>query len=300
MGGTGFQFEPTALAPLENWGARAKGRTNPLNNFVDDVTWTKGKHTITMGMNLRFNRNNISAFTNSFPLYAYGATELIGPGEDIDNSVGNYLGIGPNVQLANPTAVTNAAASLLGILNDVFVTYQYSKNGQVLPQGTPQQRSFVSQSYAGYASDSYRITHELTLTLGLRYENFRPPYEANGLQVDTAVPLNQFFVQRFGLQMAGVPANQMPDFTLSYALNGPANGKPSWWAPDNANFAPRFAMAYAPTHHTGLLGKIFGKNGTFRVGGALAYDQFGEDLIVNYDQFGSLGAFKPNQLSRLV
>jgi hypothetical protein len=293
VGGTGFQFEPTALAPLENWSARAKGRTNPLNNFVDDVTWTKGKHTVTMGLNLRFNRNNISAFTNSFPLYAYGATELIGLGEDIDNSVASYLNLPANLQLANPTAVTNAAASLLGILNDVFVTYQYNKSGQVLPQGTPQQRSFVSRAYAGYVGDAWRISHSLTLTLGLRYENFRPPYEANGLQVDTTTPLNQFFAQRNGLQAQGVPANRMSDFTLSYALNGPANGKPSWWSPDNLNFAPRFALAYAPTNGTGLLGKIFGRNGAFRVGGALAYDQFGEDLIANFDQYGSLGLSNP-------
>src|SRR5580698_1560637 len=127
--GTGFQFEPTALAPLQNFGARPKGRTNPLNNFLDDVTWTKGKHTITTGLNFRLNRNNLSQDTSSFPLYAYGATELIGLGEDIDNSVSGFLG---NAQLANPTAVTNASAVLLGILNDVFVTYQYNKNGQLL------------------------------------------------------------------------------------------------------------------------------------------------------------------------
>ena len=126
--------------------------------------------------------------------------------------------------------MTNASATLLGILNDVFVTYQYTKNGQVLPQGTPQQRSFIEHTYAGYIGDTYRVSRELTLNFGLRYENFRPPYEANGLQVDTTVPLNQYFAQRNGLQSQGVPANQMSDFTLSYALNGPANGKPSWWS----------------------------------------------------------------------
>jgi hypothetical protein len=296
VSGTGFQFEPTALSPLENWSARARGRTNPLNNVIDDVTWTKGKHTITMGLNFRYNKNNTSTFTNAFPLYAYGATELIGLGEDIDTSVQNYL-VGklnnPNLQLANPTAVTNASAMLLGLLNDVFVTYQYNKNGQVLPQGTPQQRSFVEHAYAGYIGDAYRVSHELTLNFGVRYENFRPPYEANGLQVDTTVPLNQYFSQRNGLQLLGVPANQMSDFTLSYALNGPVNGKPSWWSPDNANFAPRFGLAYAPTDHTGFLGKLFGKSGAFRVGGAIAYDQFGNDLIVNYDQYGSLGLSDP-------
>ena len=294
--GTGFQFEPTALSSLQNWSARARGRVNPLNNFVDDVTWTKGKHTITMGANIRLNQNNTSTFTNAFPLYAYGATELIGLGEDIDTSVQNYL-VGrlnnPNLQLANPTAVTNASATLLGILNDVFVTYQYKRNGQLLPQGTPQARSFIEHSYAGYIGDAWRVSRELTLNFGLRYENFRPPYEASGLQVDTTVPLNQYLAQRNGLQLQGVPANQMPDFTLSYALNGPVNGKSSWWNPDNANFAPRFGLAYAPTDHSGLIGKLFGKTGALRIGGALAYDQFGNDLVVNYDQYGSLGLSNP-------
>jgi Carboxypeptidase regulatory-like domain len=288
--GTGFQFEPTALAPLENWGARAKGRTNPLHNLLDDLTWTKGRHTVTVGANIRINHNSISSFTNSFPLYAYGATELIGLGEDIDNSVSAYLG---NAQLANPTAVTNASATLLGILNDVFVTYQYNRNGQALPQGTPQQRTFVSNSLAGYIGDSFHVNRDLTLNFGLRYENFRPPYEANGLQVDTTTPLNQYFAQRNGLQLAGVPANQMSDFTLSYELNGPVNGKASWWSADNRNFAPRFGLAYSPEKHNGWLGKVFGKSGALRVGGAILYDQFGNDLIANFDQFGSLGLSDP-------
>jgi hypothetical protein len=294
VNGTGFQFEPTALSPLQNWAARAKGRVNPLNNFLDDLTWNKGKHTLTAGLNFRYNKNYTSSFTNAYPLYAYGATELIGLGEDIDNSVQNFLvGSNSSLQLANPTAVTNAAATLLGILNDVFVTYQYNKNGQVLPQGTPQQREFIENSYAGYIGDTYRVNHEITLTYGLRYENFRPPYEAHGLQVDPTVPLNQYFAQRNGLQMQGVPANEMSDFTLSYALNGPVNGKPSWWAPDNTNFAPKFGFAYAPVDHSGLLGKIFGKTGAFRFGGGIAYDQFGNDLVVNYDQYGSLGLSDP-------
>ena len=184
VGGTAFQFEPTALSPLQNWSARPKGRTNPLHNFVDDVTWTKGKHTVTAGLNFRFNTNNISTYTNSYPLYSYGATELIGLGEDIDTAVTSYLQTrlgNPNLQLANSTAVTNAAAILLGLLNDEQVTYQYSKTGQILPIGTSQQRSFIQHSYAGYVGDAWRVSRELTITLGLRYENFRPPYEASGL-----------------------------------------------------------------------------------------------------------------------
>ena len=55
--------------------------------------------------------------------------------------------------------------------------------------------------------------------------------------------------------------NQMSDFTLSYALNGPANGKPSWWSPDNANFAPRFGLAYAPVGSHRIARETFRKDG---------------------------------------
>ena len=85
----------------------------------------------------------------------------------------------------------------------------------------------------------------------------------------------------------------MPDFTLSYALNGPANGKPSWWNPNNTDFAPRLGLRTLPSDHAGLIGKLFGKSGAFRVGGAIAYDQFGNDLITQFDQFGSLGLTDP-------
>jgi hypothetical protein len=55
-------------------------------------------------------------------------------------------------------------------------------------------------------------------------------------------------------------------------------------------------LAYAPSDRGGWIGKIFGKNGALRLGGALAYDQFGNDLIVNFDQDGSLGLSEPSYL----
>jgi hypothetical protein len=109
----------------------------------------------------------------------------------------------------------------------------------------------------------------LTLTFGLRWEDFRPPYEANGLQVDPTVSLNQYFAERNYLQNAGVPQNAMPNATLSWALNGPVNGKGTWWNPSNKNFAPRLGIAYAPVGHGGILGKIFGQNGVFRAGAGM-------------------------------
>jgi hypothetical protein len=166
-----------------------------------------------------------------------------------------------------------------------------------VPIGTPQVRSFIERDYGLYVGDTYRATRELTLTFGLRWENFRPPYEAKGLQVSPTTPLNQYFGERNYLQSLGVPQNAMPNATLSWALNGPANGKPTWWTPYNKAFAPRLGIAYAPSNRSGFLGKAFGKTGAFRAGAGIAYDRFGSDLITQYDQFGSIGLATANNFA---
>ena len=127
------------------------------------------------------------------------------------------------------------------------------------------------------------------MNYGLRYENFRPPYEANGIQVMPTFPLTSYFAQRDFLQSQGVPQNAMPNALLSWGLDGPKNGKPTWWSPYNKAFAPRFGLAYAPGDHDNWMGKLFGKNGVLRAGAGIAYDRFGSDLITQYDQYGSIG-----------
>jgi hypothetical protein len=280
----------SSISPLQNPFARPFGQALPTLNPTDDFTWIKGKHSITFGFNGRFIHNNTSSLANSFPRYGYGESELIGLGADIDNALVSYLQQRvPNAALQDPTSSANGFAALFGMVNDYFHTDMFGKNGNPLPQGTAQVRSFIERDYALYVGDTYRATRELTLSFGLRWENFRPPYEANGFQVAPTDPLNQYFAERDFLQSQGVPQNAMPNAILKWALNGPANGKPTWWAPDNHNFAPRIGIAYAPVDREGILGKIFGKHGAFRAGAGIAYDRFGSDLVAQYDQFGSIG-----------
>ena len=72
---------------------------------------------------------------------------------------------------------------LLGLVNNTQITYQFGRNGDPLAVGRAGRARFHMHEYEGFVSDSWRVTPELTLTLGLRYSNDRPPYEANGLQV---------------------------------------------------------------------------------------------------------------------
>ena len=218
------------MRPAELQRPRHEGGTNPLNNFLDDITWTKGKHTITTGLNFRFNRNNTSPFTNCVPALCLRRDGIDRTGRR-HRQFGLGLSVGklgnPNLQLANPTAVTNASAVLLGILNDVFVTYQYNKSGQAACRRA--RRSSGRSSSIRYARLRRRRVPGQPRTDAQRRVALRKFPAALRSATDCRwtprCRLNQYFAQRNGLQSQGIPANQMSDFTLSYALNGPANGK---------------------------------------------------------------------------
>ena len=286
-GSVGDSFTLATLDPLQNYNtdARAAGRILPVYNVVDTLNWTKGKHTITGGVNFRIMTNDKFSYAQSYPSYGFNNSVLVGLGEDIQTRLSNFTGLSLN----DPTSDSSALGVLLGLVNNTQITYQVGPGGQLLPQGAAQARSFAMREYEGFLTDQWRATRELTLTFGLRYTNDRPPYESNGLQVAPTVGLDQYFAERDYLGSQGVPSNAMPNAILSYALNGPHNHQPSWYGPDNNNFGPRFSLAYSPKDRGGLLQAIFGNGGVFRAGGAMLYDRFGSELITQFDQFGSFG-----------
>jgi hypothetical protein len=284
-GQTGPLLFQTSLDPLLNPYARPSAQVLPTTNINDGITWVKSKHTFTAGGSISIIHNNTSSYATSFARYGYGATELIGLGADIDNAISQYTGL----PLDDPTSAANGMGAVLGLVNDDFHTDLFNRQGSYLSAGTPQVRSFIEHDYSLYAGDTFRVTRELTLNFGVRWENFRPPYEAHGLQVAPTVPLTQYFAERNLQQSQGVPQNAMPNATLQWALNGPANGKPTWWSPSNLNFAPRIGIAYAPSQGHGLVSKMFGSQGALRVGASMVYDRFGSDLVTQYDQYGSIG-----------
>jgi hypothetical protein len=296
-GQTGPLLFQTSVDPFLNPYARPSSQILPTTNLNDGITWVRGKHTFNAGGGFSIIHNNTSSYATSFARYGYGSTELIGLGADISGPTGtvtNYIQqhpeiFGASANLSDQTSVANGMGVVLGLVNDDFHTDLFDRSGSYLAAGTPQVRSFIEHDFSLYAGDTFRINRSLTLNYGLRYENFRPPYEAHGLQVTSTVPLTSYFAERNTLQAQGIPQNQMPNATLQWNLNGPVNGKPTWWGPSNLNFAPRVGIAYSPANADGLLAKIFGNQGALRIGAAMVYDRFGSDLITQYDQYGSIG-----------
>lgn len=264
----------------------------PTQNIGDDLTWTKGKHTINTGMNFRFVRNSHASYVNSFASYSFNKNTLGGLGGDATTYVTDYVNQLPGtagLKLTQPTAVIEGLGNLLGLVNQYGATYQYTKTGSVLPFGAPAAREYAVDDYEGYIMDSWRVRRDLTVTAGLRYSNSSTPWEINGIEVVTTVPFQTYFAERVAAMNTGIPNNQVKDAALTYTLGGSANGKPGWYDRANRNFGPRLSVAYAPDNRNNFLNKLLGKGSVLRGSFAVLYDQYGNDMVFNIDQSGSPG-----------
>src|SRR5208337_2167168 len=86
--------------------------------------------------------------------------------------------------------------ALYGAVTQVDGYYNYLKNGSVQPEGVPVARRFAEDAYELYAQDVWKVKPNLTVTLGLRYSMFSPPWETNGLEVTPTINLGNWFLQR--------------------------------------------------------------------------------------------------------
>jgi Carboxypeptidase regulatory-like domain/TonB dependent receptor len=272
-----------AFTPTQNYQV-------PVHNFVDDISWIKGKHTLQFGGNLSFLRNPQSNNLNSFSTAVTNASWFVPSG--LANQGGAFDPVVAGLPQIDPGFNNNydyPMIALVGMVNQVNAQFNFNKNGTPLAQGTPVTRRFADDGYEMYAQDSWKVKPNLTVTYGLRYSLFSPPWETNGLQVSPNISLTDWINLRAANMAQGIGSNAAP--LISFNLAGPGNGKPGFYNWDTKDFAPRFAVAYSPNASDGLLKALFGGPGktTIRAGFGRVYDRLGPSLLATFDQDGSFG-----------
>lgn len=273
---------------------RSSSFQRPIHNFTDDFSWVKGKHTLQFGLQMAFLRDGESNLNGSFSVGAANPDWMADSG--ISQSTNpdplnpsNPLNGYPGVDSTFTSSYDNAIMTLTGMISLGDAVYNYNRSGTTLAQGAPVTRRFGEDSYEMYAQDSWKVKPNLTLTLGLRYSLFSPPWETNGLQVGTNVNLGDWFNSRWAGMYQGLPSSSQT--LVSYNWAGPANGKPGYYSWDTKNFGPRLAFAWSPGFSDGFLGKVFGgpSRSSIRGGFGIVYDRVGESLVDTFDQNGSFG-----------
>jgi hypothetical protein len=262
----------------------------PTNTFADDVSWNHGKHTWQFGAQLGFVRTPSISYLSSFSDGSANASWTNTSGYAQKASSPLYPGNGgfPNVDPSFANSYDFPITALLGLVTEVDGRYNFQRNGSPLPDGSALKRRFATNSYEFYGQDTWKVKPNLTLTLGLRWSLFSPPWETNKLEVTPTTNLDQFYINRGVAGANGVPSNQDP--LVSFDWGGKANGRAGYYNWDKKNFAPRLAFAWAPKKNGGLLGSLFGEGKTsIRGGFGVVFDRFGQGLVDDFNQFGSFG-----------
>ena len=264
----------------------------PTHNVLDDYTWTKGRHTVQVGVNYRRftyqNTTDANSFSGASANYAWMLESgFAGIGGSFDPPA---FGL-PTVSDGFGTNYNLAVSMLAGLTNEETANFNYrlsadGTTGALLGVGTPVDRSFRSNEFEYYVQDAFRPLPNLTLTAGLRHTILQTPYETNGQQVQPTIDMHQWFQTRG--QQAALGNSVQPE--ISFSPSGQARGAKPFYPMNWHNIAPRFAIAFAPAPEGGTwMNKLLGGAGrsSIRAGYGMYYDHYGQGLVTNYSKSGS-------------
>ncbi len=146
---TGYSgFGNSSEGPYEN--------NNRAIQFINNVSWTRGKHSFKFGGEIR---------------------------RDEYNQVGNQFARGQFTFDRNATRLPSIANS-----GNAFADFLLGQTFQAEAAVSIARAQFRSTGFAFYIDDTWRVSNKLTLTLGLRYENTPPWEDQTGTLFNGIVP----------------------------------------------------------------------------------------------------------------
>ena len=123
----------------------------------------------------------------------------------------------------------------LGRYENFGGTWNYTAAGAVTPQGTGLQLKYQYYETEVYFGDTWKVKPALTITYGLRYNNYTVPYEVHGLEAVQSEGFWDFMHARIAQSAAGIGGTaSLPGGTnavpyITYGLGGKANHGPAYF-----------------------------------------------------------------------
>jgi len=180
------------------------GNQSPLLNFADTFSWTMGRHAFKFGVETNMTKSkgysNITAgggIALMYPIINGGSqTAFTSPLASANNTA--Y----PNTLQTNRTLTANLEYFLAGSVTDATQIFWIDNNNDVV-NGTWQNvateadhrkhRTTVINEWNAFAKDDWKVSKNLTMNIGLRFDYFGSPYFSEGFTSTTVGQGNGLF-----------------------------------------------------------------------------------------------------------
>jgi hypothetical protein len=261
------------------------GNFYPLFSLSDSMTLQKGSHTIQFGFSGYREQDHYYNPPVGFSNVNLGLDVLDPSSQAFTNNVGASVGTVPYATATGLAEAKQLYAVLTGRVSSIAGQYAYSNTAKDYIHAPGRYNlNELSQALAGFAEDSYRITPELTLNFGMRWDFTFDNHDLTGAY-HNALPDSLYGPTAQGQLFQPGALNGNPNPVLS----ANAHAYSSWFkAPQ-----PAFGFAYNPRVDSGVWHKILGGAGgdgtVIRAGFGLR--NFTEPYQFYWDAASDQGAF---------
>ena len=245
----GVQLQPEASI----WGdglaghgfGSTRGQDSPAYQLVENVSWTSGAHSFKAGFEYIWNwSDGWNTTSEQFPeaLLGDGGAPVVG----IDS--GNFPGLDSD-DADHAEEILNDLAGSIDRIEQGFVLSSASQT-QFAGYGTGdfrRFREFHKNDYAFFFKDTWNLTNNLTLNLGIRYDVYGSMFEENGLATNTTRgEAGIFSISGSSFDDWFDRGNNLANLTaVELVSKNSPNSDKLFWPEDRNNFAPSFGFSYS-------------------------------------------------------
>ncbi|MBI4473039.1 MAG: TonB-dependent receptor [Acidobacteria bacterium] len=185
----GIPYIPRPLTFANNiltYTVGSRVQNTPLYQYVDTISWTRGKHAFKGGVEVRFGSTKSQQGSQAMPLANFGAggvavqgmTTVAGLAAADQTSAQNLL-----INLAGSVSTVNQSFFLNSSSAAAFQQWSEMPKPSESPGGFPpgKIRNNHQREMSSFFKDDWKITRSVTLNLGVRWEYYGVPWEEHGL-----------------------------------------------------------------------------------------------------------------------
>lgn len=259
----------------------ARKQSNDNRNFQwnADFVWARGRHTWEFGTAIHFLptlhlRDDKVIGALGALVAQLDAVSFSLPGVDEPRPCG--AGVTTNcLQSTDLRQWDRLYATALGLIDNISVLAVRDGSFNPLPFGSQLQSDTKLWAPEMYVQDVWRVKPSLTITLGLSYGWQTAPIERLGrqtIQIDSGTGQPITALDFLNKRKMAADNGQIFNPTFGFVpINSAHRGV---FNVDYSNIAPRVAVAWTPSHDSGLLGHVFGRGkSVIRSGFAIVYDR---------------------------